>query len=537
MNAPRVPRLVRAAVLAVALGAMASAGAVVGNPAPVFAADAAALKERRDRAMEAVQVDGDALVRAKAVADLGALDDADAGKALAEVITALGFRWTQIETTHRQTLLAYEPFRGFTMKEQKDWAMKKKLGDQIEQEEERLEGLSVVAQASVTAIARMKSPDAVAAVDRAAAGEADGRARSVFLGGLVANPASKPADLVKRLQKEDSPAIKIMALEAMAARKDPAFAEYATKALTDTGWPVRRAAIAVLQALGDVKAVPALVAAMQTEEGVLLEAFGKALTALTGQTLGHFADVWRRWYEEHKDELSGQGAKPQVVKPGAKAPAPVNYYGVETVSRRVLFVIDISGSMKDPIGNDPVETTGVSKKDQPYTGPKIEVAKRILGEAIAKLEAKTTFNIVFFNHQVTTFQDKLVPATAEIKAKADAAIFDLQAAGSTYALGALRQAFEFAGVNGTPVTGKFDPLVDTIFFLSDGAPTDDSLDAAKPMPPEEILKAVREWNRLAHLTIHTIAIDPSVGKGAFVRFMKVLAAENHGTYTAIGSTK
>lgn len=522
------PRILRLLVPALVLGAALPFA---------FAADAAQLKERRDRAMEAVQVDGDALVRAKAVAELGALDDADAAKALAEVVTALGFRWTQIETIHRQTLAAYEPFRGFTMKEQKDWATKKKLADQIEAEEERLEGLSVVAQASVTAIARMKNPDAVAAVDRAASAEADGRARSVFLGGLVANPASKPADLLKRLAKEDSPAIRIMALDAMAARKDPAFSDYALKALTDTGWPVRRSALDVLAAIGDVKFVPAVVAAMQTEDGVLLEQYGKVLAQLTGQSFGHHADVWRRWYDENKEALAGKGAKPQAVKPGAKAPAPVNYYGVETVSRRVLFVIDISGSMKDPIGNEPVETTGVSRKDQPYTGPKIDVAKRILGEAIQKLEAKTTFNIVFFNHQVTTFQDKMVPASPEMKAKADGAILDLQAAGSTYALGALRQAFEFAGVNGTPVTGKFDPMVDTIFFLSDGAPTDDSLDEAKPMPPEDILKAVRDWNRLARLTIHTIAIDPSIGKGSFVRFMKTLAAENHGTYTGIGSTK
>ena len=34
---------------------------------------------------------------------------------------------------------------------------------------------------------------------------------------------------------------------------------------------------------------------------------------------------------------------------------------------------------------------------------------------------------------------------------------------------------------------------------------------------------------------HTIAIDPRVGKGPFIRFMRNLAHQNRGTYTEIGN--
>lgn len=516
------------------LFALAAAGAVLLDAAPARGADAAALKERREKAMLAVTGDGDVLPRAKAVADLAALDDADAGRALAECVSALGLRQTQLEIVHQQTLKAYEPYSGFTMKEAKDWATKKELSERLEKEEERLQGLGAVAQACVTAMSRMKSAEALAALEKVATTEKEPRSRAVYWGGLIANPATNAAELAKKALKDEAPAVRIAALEAMAARKDPALVEFAAKALTDPGWPARQAAIRVLAAAGDPKAIPPLVAAMQTEEGALLEDFGKALAGLTGQNFGHHPDVWRKWYEENKAALAEKGAKPQATKPGKPLPPPVNYYGLETLSRRVLFVIDISGSMKEEIGGA-AEETGVSRKDQPYTGPKIEIAKRVLSEALQKLEPHVTFNIVFFNHQVQTFQDRMVAATPEMKGKAELEVADLQPAGSTYAYGALRTAFEFAGVTGTPVTGKFDPLVDTIFFLSDGAPTEDSLDDPQPMPPEQILSAVREWNKVAHVKIHTIAIDPRIGKGAFVRFMKGLAAENHGTYTEIGS--
>ena len=81
----------------------------------------------------------------------------------------------------------------------------------------------------------------------------------------------------------------------------------------------------------------------------------------------------------------------------------------------------------------------------------------------------------------------------------------------------------------------YDPGVDTIFLLSDGAPTTDSVDKAEPMEPDQILTAVRDWNQLKRIQIHAIAIDPRIGSGAFVRFMKSLARENKGTYREIGS--
>jgi len=81
--------------------------------------------------------------------------------------------------------------------------------------------------------------------------------------------------------------------------------------------------------------------------------------------------------------------------------------------------------------------------------------------------------------------------------------------------------------------------VDTIFVLSDGAPTEAAFEdqvEAKPMDPEKILASVKSWNPFRAVRIFTIAIDPRIEKNGqtFVRFMRELAAQNGGTYTAIG---
>ena len=59
-------------------------------------------------------------------------------------------------------------------------------------------------------------------------------------------------------------------------------------------------------------------------------------------------------------------------------------------------------------------------------------------------------------------------------------------------------------------------------LLSDGAPTNQDL---SDDDPERILRAVREWNRLGRMKIHTIGL-----KGHDVRFMRRLAKDNGGIY-------
>ena len=70
---------------------------------------------------------------------------------------------------------------------------------------------------------------------------------------------------------------------------------------------------------------------------------------------------------------------------------------------------------------------------------------------------------------------------------------------------------------------NYEPAADTIFLLSDGAPTNFDL---TDDDPERIFRAVKEWNALGRVKIHTIGL-----MGHKASFMERLAEENGGTYT------
>jgi hypothetical protein len=157
-----------------------------------------------------------------------------------------------------------------------------------------------------------------------------------------------------------------------------------------------------------------------------------------------------------------------------------------------------------------------------------QVAANELKRAIRNLNRKTSFTIVFFNHSVQPWKLEMVDAGPENKKAAVEFIDKVTPRGATYTLGALRQGFALAGANlGKGTTKKDGPIVDTIFLLSDGGPTDAKMSGAKPMPPDPILEQVAQWNKDLGVVIHTIAVHTD-DVGTY--FLKQLAAQNHGHF-------
>lgn len=469
--------------------------------------------------------------RTKAVGDLAALDSAPAAKALFEALDKLSARTSQAAARAAKTQQDYEPYKGAAQSSDRDWAIKQRLLQQMEKDDALLRNDGQVLDAFGAAVAGLKNKDALLALDRAAVKAELVPTRRVLAAGLLVNPLTNAKDVAKRAMADSAPPVRLAALGAIAVRKDPSLAEFAVKALTEPDWPFRQAAARALAAIGDVKAVGPLVVAMAAEDGRLLEDYAEALQKLTGATLGPNPEAWKRWYDDHKAELGAKGAPPALPKLGKNPLAPpVDYYGIQTRSLKLLFLIDCSGSMNETIGQ-----AGVTTGEQ-FVGKKIDIAKRMLKAAISQLHPSTLFNVIVFNTDARQLADEMVTATPEQKHLMNERVDELVGRGGTYTYGALKLAFGLTDANVTPTK----PPVDTIFLLSDGAPTEATFEdgaEAKPMEPEKILSAVRQWNPFRAIRIHTIAIDPRIEKtgGNFVRMMKDLAAENGGTYTAIGS--
>jgi uncharacterized protein YegL len=202
------------------------------------------------------------------------------------------------------------------------------------------------------------------------------------------------------------------------------------------------------------------------------------------------------------------------------------FYGLKTSGQKVVFVVDISGSMEgknegtiqDRVTGMAVQASGSaignaiggslgSFVGQQTTSEvtKLGGAKRELIPAIQGLPDTTSFSIITFGNEVKPWLLGMSAADGKNRNIAAAFVKDLEANGGTPARRALEEAFKY-------------PDATLIFFVSDGQPTDSSA--------ADILTRVRELNAQRHVVVSTVGL----GGDQDERFLTQLATENGGRY-------
>ncbi|MHC4972179.1 MAG: HEAT repeat domain-containing protein [Planctomycetota bacterium] len=339
--------------------------------------------------------------------------------------------------------------------------------------------------------------------------------------------------VLKKLREDKEGRVRLAVVRSLAAYRRLEAFELLKLCAKDQDWRVRAATIKSLKQIGTAEAVDLLIERMPHETGRLKDDINDALVEITGENLT-FADSWAAWWNGQGRKLPDKKKKaaPKGERdPSLKAKDTARFYGIPTRSERICYIIDVSGSMNKEVEQIRVVITGRKQSETPVDGKtRLEVAKNELKRAVSNLNQDKLFNIVFFNQAVKVWQKKMVKATRRGKDLARGEIQAVVGSGTTYTLGALREAFVIAGVihgSGDKKKAKSDIGIDTIFLLSDGGPTDNRMDEAKPMDPEIILDSVRQWNRDAGIVIHTIAVDTEeVG----TYFLSQLAAQNGGVF-------
>jgi hypothetical protein len=242
-----------------------------------------------------------------------------------------------------------------------------------------------------------------------------------------------------------------------------------------------------------VDTVPVLIDLTAKTEGEVLFQIGSHLNRITGEAYGVDTKAWQEWWRTNK--ASFQYPTPEALAAAKNKPAEAgaSYYGIPICARRLIFIIDTSGSM---------------------TGARLDSAKKELVQAIEKLPDRAEFNILVFNTSLAIWNPKPVTATEKTKQLAIRFVNSLVAKGMTCTYDALRAALEMK--------------VESIYLLTDGAPTNGQI-----VRPEEILVAVQGLNRLLGSSIHVIGIAPGPDDGRFSVFLKTLAEQNHGQYRKV----
>ena len=358
-------------------------------------------------------------------------------------------------------------------------------------------------------------------------------------------PAS-PEEAIAPLVADKEVAVRCAAIEGLADLGSTLVVEPSIAALGDPVWQVRVSAIQALGQVRDRRSIGPLVERMQTEEGRLVADIGVSLAELTGRNFGQRKEGWKSFWDTFADRFElPSDAKIAEMKAATKLenelyvrPGSVSYHGIQTPSRRILFVIDVSGSME----NEVIERERFEDGDYPSM-TRIDIVKTELARTIEGLESYVEFNVMSFATEVDTWKKKLVKANVLNKSSAKDWVMKLEAiggsskedlaraglvgaanmeAGKTNTYGALMEAL---GAAGTGIRDEeYEVAVDTVFFLSDGRPS-----TGKFVDTEDILREVLEANELRKVVLHTIAI------GEFQKsFMKRLAQKSGGVFVDLG---
>lgn len=319
----------------------------------------------------------------------------------------------------------------------------------------------------------------------------------------------------------------------------------AAGAIGRTDW---RADMELVKLLGDLRfteATPALIAVLQrffdhqelVQSGVLstllLYRTHETLVALTGAVFpAEQPTQWREFWDREQQKLLGAerpAAKPQ--KDGEKTAA---FCGIPAQGSRILFVVDLSGSMEFEMkslgGDDADDTKG--------GGTRLAFAKRQMNKVIAEIPAASRMNVITFNGrpEARLWNKDLVEANDKNKKRAIEFVDSWTAVypppnqrdGGTNMWSGLEAALT---VTSRVYGERQETTIDEIFVVSDGAPS-----VGEILDPLEILRLVSEANRFTKIRINTIFItskddrDPRELSLAPSELMRRMAEENGGRF-------
>ncbi|MCA8961476.1 MAG: VWA domain-containing protein [Planctomycetes bacterium] len=267
-----------------------------------------------------------------------------------------------------------------------------------------------------------------------------------------------------------------------------------------------------------------------------------ALWELTAQEFDSVED-WKNFWEINKDSLDpkevwkdNEDKKTSVRKRKRDNDSP-EFFGVEILSSNVMFIIDMSGSMRlwDPAKGEGGSEAGWRER------VRMERAKGQLIKAINGLKKSSKFGVLAYSDRQLKFPEKpkgdviqIVPAAAGNKKQATKWASALQAQGLTHTDEAMQRAFK-------------NKQIDTIMLLTDGAPAKRNQQDFRALT-QQILQDVARMNKIRKVKIFTFGFEgpgklppnePAQGQGGaglppeVIDFLKKLAGDNGGTYTPI----
>ena len=269
--------------------------------------------------------------------------------------------------------------------------------------------------------------------------------------------------------------------------------------LADHDHLVRREALQQLGNLRRKETLPALIMRLNGESGRLKVDLLTTLRLITGLDHGTSFERWNRWWEQEGESFQlpsleeAERLERKRARDASGGRTSATFYGLQVVSDRICFILDVSGSMLTKSG----------KSDR------MEVAREQLLSVLQQFPDGDLFNVIFFASDAYPWQDELVKMSDKSRKDALKYVERQTAGGATAIYNALELAFQ-------------DRRIDTIFLLTDGQPAGGKVD-----DPETIRADVKRWNANRHIRIHGVAI------GQASPLLRDLSRDTRGDYKEV----
>jgi len=365
-------------------------------------------------------------------------------------------------------------------------------------------------------------------VEKEAVGAKDFEARALGLLALGPCPGDRPMKILRGATQDPAPEVVVGALEALGGRGEAEALDLLVAGLADPRWQVRSAAASGIAVYGRSLGVPHLIGALAKAEGRDVDDLREALVRLTGKKYPGVAAAWEQWWAVAGESFRGPkdpGYDPATAGGGGASDAAeggnrVSFYGIETRSERMLFVLDFSGSMHFE-GSEAVKNR-----------KKIDILYEEMRRTLAGLPDGSKFNMVGFSSDVRVWKKGGASRDQKTSKEAMEWIEKQKVVGSTNIYDALETCFRMMGV-GAAADKRYEPAYDTVFFMTDGVPT-----SGKVTDKTQILGEVRRWNEGRKIRIHVVGMGgkrkTTRGPGGVPEkdidneFLEKLAAEHGG---------
>jgi len=300
--------------------------------------------------------------------------------------------------------------------------------------------------------------------------------------------------LVRALEGNDF-AWRMAAAAALGDAKDQKSAERLAQLIDDPHPGVRREAIEQARKRRLRVAIPSLITRMEDDGARLRDTAHSVLVELTALDHGPGPDRWRAWWNGEgstyqlptRENASARLRERERRRADSATKAEATFYDLRFSNDRVVFLLDVSGSM---------ELDGRMPRMQ-----------REMLASLEQIPDGARFDVILFHTKVIPWGKQLMTMSPRTRQSARNYVNRLRALESTNLHAGLRAAFAHKEV-------------DTIVVLSDGEPTTGVTHS------ERILADVREWDELRGVAIHCVAL------GWNGELLQSLADQTQGTFVA-----